>query len=288
MKDVEKRYDVAADGRDVVVKNVDHFDPDLVFDCGQTFRFSKDAGGVWRGVAMARSLAVTREGNDLRIFDCDEKTFYDVWYDYLGLALDYDAVGASFPTDDLHLAEAAKIGSGIRILRQDRWEALCSFIISQNNNIPRISMLVERLCNSYGKEFSDGKEKYRAFPTPEELADVGEADYARMGMGYRASYLVDAVGRVLRGETVLEDIDGMTTAEATDYLKKIKGVGTKVASCALLFGFSKYDAFPVDVWVRRIIEKYYPDTVGHPDFGKYAGIAQQYLFYYERYISDHR
>lgn len=282
MSDFLKKYEVVSDGGDVVVRSLDHFDPDLVFDCGQCFRFAKK-DGVWQGVARGRLLRLTREGDDLRIFDMDTAEFESSWLDYLGLTLDYDIVRESFDAADSHLSDAADVGQGIRILGQEPWEALISFIISQNNNIPRIRSLVERLCVRCGKKFSANGEDFFAFPTPDEMATLDESDFAEMGMGYRAAYLVDATRGVREGRLLFDELYDMPTDRVIDRLKCVKGVGTKVASCVALFGLGKYDAFPIDVWVKRILAKYYPDRADI-DFGPYAGIAQQYLFYFERYI----
>lgn len=283
MNDINKKYEYFPDGRDIVVKNVDHFDPDLVFDCGQCFRFRK-VGNVWQGVAMGRPLRLSKEGNALRIYDCDGDTYERLWHNFLGFSLDYSLVCDSFDQSDAHLLAAAKAGEGIRILSQDPWEALVSFIISQNNNIPRICGLVEYLCERCGSPITVGGEVLYTFPTPDEMSSLSESDYARMGMGYRASYLVDVTERVCGGKLDLCTISALPTDEVIARLMEVKGVGMKVASCAALFGFAKYDAFPIDVWVRRILAKYYPDAKETPNFGKYAGIAQQYLFYYERYL----
>lgn len=284
MNDFLKKYDVVGDGDDVVVRSLDHFDPDLVFDCGQCFRFAQKEG-AWQGVARGRLLRLVREGDDLRIFDMDIAEFESVWLGYLGLTLDYDAVRESFDAADRHLFDAADVGQGIRILGQEPWEALISFIISQNNNIPRIRTLVERLCSRCGKKIFANGEEYFAFPTPDEMAALDEVDFAQMGMGYRAAYLVDATRAVRDGRLRLDELYDMPTDRVIDRLKCVKGVGTKVASCVALFGIGKYDAFPIDVWVKRILAKYYPDRADS-DFGPYAGIAQQYLFYYERYIEN--
>lgn len=282
-------------GNNLLIKDCGGFDPDLVFDCGQTFRFAKGADGVWRGVAKGRLLEIGKIEGGICIYGCDSRTFYDVWYDYLGFSLDYDAVRAGFPENDRHLKDAAAVGSGIRILHQEAFETIISFIISQNNNIARISRIVGALCEKYGKRIdfpndengtgcSDNPDIPRyAFPTAEDLADVDENDYAALGVGYRAPYLCDAVKKVVRGEINPDRIAQMSSADAERELRKIVGVGPKVAACILLFGFAKYDAFPIDVWVKRILDKYYGGAL--PDFGAYAGIAQQYLFYYERYIS---
>lgn len=283
MNEKNKKYDIHVDGSDLLILGVDHFDPNLVFDCGQCFRFRK-IDGIWQGVAMGRLLRMSKDGDTIRIYDCDLDTYERVWKKFLGLSLDYSAVCESFDPNDAHLVAAAKAGKGIRILSQDPWEALVSFIISQNNNIPRITTLVERLCESCGSRFAADGEVLYAFPTPDEMSSITEPDYAQMGMGYRASYLVDVTRRVREGTLDLRAVSELSTDELIGRLMEVKGVGMKVASCAALFGFAKYDAFPIDVWVKRILAKYYPEAKETPNFGKYAGIAQQYLFYYERYL----
>ena len=174
-------------------------------------------------------------------------------------------------------------GRGIRILRQDGWEALCSFIISQNNNIPRIKKIIENMSKTFGEKIGDD---LYAFPTAKALYEAGEDKIFELKTGFRAKYIYDAAKKVANGEIDLSLIDKMPTKDALEYLMQIKGVGLKVASCALLFGFNKTDAFPVDVWVKRVLEKYYPNGLDLDNLGDYAGMIQQYLFYYERYNKD--
>lgn len=184
--------------------------------------------------------------------------------------------------NDETMKKAMEFGDGIRILRQEPWEAVCSFIISQNNNIPRIKKIIEELSRRYGEQLSPGK---YAFPSAQALVSAGEEEIFSCKTGFRAKYIYDAARRVASGECDLGAIYNMPTQDAIEYLKRIKGVGLKVASCALLFGFNKTDAFPVDVWVKRIIDEYYNGSLDIPSLGAYAGIAQQYLFYYIRYNS---
>ena len=177
-----------------------------------------------------------------------------------------------------------KFANGIRILHQDHWEALCSFIISQNNNIPRIKKIIEALCSAYGDVIyiDENGKNYYSFPSPEKILEAGEKKIFELKTGFRAKYIIDAARKVSSGEISFEEIEKASTDEAMKILCKICGVGPKVASCVLLFSFRKYDCFPIDVWVKKILDKYYPDFTGKEYFGEYAGIAQQYLFYYER------
>ena len=260
-----------------------HFVPEQIFDCGQCFRFEKVSDGRYGGVAFGRYIEVTLEDGIPCIYGAVEGD-YALWSDYFDMELDYGKVAQSF-SHDKTLCEAAKVGCGIRILHQDEFETLISFIISQNNNIPRIKGIISNLCKTYGEPFCDawGNIRY-SFPTPERIYNAGEDGMSKLRMGFRAKYVIDAVTRILDGRLVLSDIYGMPTSDALEYLMQVKGVGLKVASCAALFAFKKYDSFPVDVWVKRILDKYYGghENVSAAQFGEYGGIAQQYLFYYER------
>ena len=181
------------------------------------------------------------------------------------------------------LTRAAACAGGIRILRQEPWETLCSFIISQNNNIPRIKGIVERLCRTYGDPIGTPRGVFYSFPGPERLARLSVDEIFALRVGFRAKYISDAARKVASGEVDLGEVAALPTPEAAEALRRISGVGPKVAACALLFGFDRGDSFPVDVWVRRVLAKYYPDGFDPAALGDRAGIAQQYLFYYERY-----
>ncbi|MGM9681171.1 MAG: DNA-3-methyladenine glycosylase family protein [Eubacteriales bacterium] len=278
--------EVQQNGRDLTVFGADFFDPDLIFDCGQCFRFSKK-DGIWSGIAFGKRLSVQMAGDRVILPDCTKSDFDSLWKGYLGLSEDYAAIRRELSAlGDAHLADAMEAGKGIRILRQEPWEALCSFVISQNNNIGRIRKIIETLCRTYGRELPDGD---HAFPTPAELSAASEDDLRALGLGYRADYVIQLSRSAADGSLDLQAIGKMPTPQATEALCKVRGVGVKVASCALLFGFGKDDAFPVDVWVKRILGKYYPEYGGKaPDFGRYAGLCQQYLFYYERWIGEKR
>jgi len=254
-----------------------------IFDCGQSFRFNSVDGGI-EGVAFGRFLRFEQtEPHSLKIFGTNKNDFEQIWVRYLALDEDYSAVDGDIITrmnGDDTIKKAISCGSGIRILRQDGWEALCSFIISQNNNIPRIKKIIENMCREFG-ECIDGT--HYSFPSAEILYKAGVDRIFELKTGFRAKYIFDAAEKVSKGQIDLSLIKNMTTQDALDYLMQIKGVGLKVASCTLLFGFNKTDAFPVDVWVKRVLEKYYPKGLDVTNLGPYAGLIQQYLFYYERY-----
>lgn len=277
---------IAENAGAVTITGVRDLDINRTFDCGQCFRFDPDPAGGISGVAYGRAVRFTQPEPDvLFAYGTTADEFKAIWAPYLDLDRDYSEYARRF-ADDPTLSAAAKCAAGIRILRQEKWETLCSFIISQNNNIPRIKGLVERISQVYGApiETADGV-KY-AFPTAEALAEASVDDIFALKTGFRAKYISDAARKVASGEIDLDAVDKLTTSEAIDQLCRIKGVGLKVASCTLLFGFARGDAFPVDVWVKRVLAHYYPDGFDYTALGDAAGIAQQYLFYYERYNNN--
>ena len=252
-------------------------DAALTLDCGQAFRWAQQPDGGWHGVAYGRPLTVYQNGENVTFRGADEAVFEAIWRRYFDLDRDYSAVCERLKADEYMRAAVTEF-PGIRILRQEPWEALCSFIISQNNNIPRIKGIIDRLCRLLGEPL--GGEDY-AFPTPEAVAAAGVEGLAPIRAGFRAKYIIDAAQKVSRGEIDFDRI----AAEGLDYgreeLIKIKGVGAKVAECTLLYGFGKVAAFPVDVWVRRIMQELYPN--GLPECAEgVRGIAQQYLFHWRR------
>ncbi len=259
------------------------------FDCGQCFRFDpvEDNSFDYRvdGVAFGRSVSFAERENKLYIRSSIED-FERIWLPYLQLEVDYDSINKkivdSLPESNKeHMQLAIDTGSGIRILRQDSWEALCSFIISQNNNIPRIKKIISQMSEKYGEKLENGY----SFPSPKALYEAGEAEIFALKTGFRAKYIFDAAKKVCSGELDLDRVaNAATYDEAAEMLMTVSGVGPKVAACTLLFGFGRYDAFPVDVWIKKVIEKRFDGRLDHAALGDVAGIAQQYLFYYERYI----
>lgn len=278
-------------GENTRISGLEYFEPDRVFDCGQCFRFQRRPDGVWTGIALDRKLTVRPVDGGIEIAGCTPEQYNAVWRGYLGLADDYSAIRAALAMSagpDRHLQLAMETGKGIRILRQPPFETLISFIISQNNNIGRIKKNIAALCAAFGEPvgtgisgISGGSTDY-AFPTPERLAAADAESLHALGLGYRAEYVRDAARAVASGELDLSAIAAMDTPAGLDALCRIRGIGPKVASCVLLFGFAKDDAFPMDVWVRRLMARYYPGERDGRRFGRYAGIAQQYLFDYER------
>ena len=263
----------------MIVKNVTSLDLGETLDCGQSFRWRDNGDGSFTGVAYEKLVTVSIRDKDLHIENTTEQDFEKIWRNYFDLDLDYDSIRSSIGEIHPVLKEASAYAPGIRILRQEPWEALCTFIISQNNNIKRIKGIVDRLCTTFGNKIGDTD--FYTFPKPEILAKLTPDDLAPLRAGFRNKYIIDASRKVATGEVDLEKCKNVPYDDARAELCKIKGVGNKVADCTLLFGMHRIEAFPIDVWMRRAMERLFPNMTGE-DFGEYAGIAQQYIFHYAR------
>lgn len=260
----------------IIVDGVKCLDLDLTLDCGQAFRWERQGDGSYKGIAGSRFLHIAKDGDSLVFYDTDEESFYSFWVDYFDLEKDYEAICDRLREDEL-LSSTIDEYYGIRILNQNSWEALCSFVISQQNNIKRIKLIISRLCEAYGDEIADG---YYSFPSAQRLSKLSVEDFEALGTGYRAKYLEKLAKDVANKTIDLDYIQSLPLAEAKRELLKIYGVGEKVANCALLFGMRFYECFPLDVWMKRVM-KFYPN--GLPKcFDGIQGIAQQYLFYWAR------
>ena len=273
----------------ITFNNIEDFNPDQIFDCGQCFRWEK-VDGIWQGIVAGRHASVIYDSckGRLTVFDsmleageCSVSKARKFWHHYFDLDRDYGVIKRKLSRGDAVMKSAIKEGSGIRILNQDPWETLISFIISQNNNIPRIKGCINALAEALGEPAGrspEGSIQY-ALPAPEVLAKASLDDLAPCRLGYRDKYLVEAAGQYLEWG-MPEDAEG---------LLKFSGVGPKVANCIALFGMGCIDSFPIDVWMRRVMNQLYEipegDIKGMSDFAQkhfapYGGIAQQYLFYY--------
>lgn len=260
----------------IKIKGVTDLDLAQTLDCGQSFRWVEN-DGKFSGVAFGKKAEIYFDGDYLCIDNTTAEDFENIWKSYLDLELDYEKIREDIKNLHPVLRDACAYAPGIRILRQEPWEALCTFIISQNNNIKRIKGIVQRLCESFGGKIDD----YYTFPPAENLAELSPEDLAPIRAGFRNKYIIDAAQKVSAGEVDLEKCRKLPYDEAREELMKIKGVGKKVADCALLFGLHRVEAFPVDVWMKRALDKLFPDMTEN-DFGPYAGIAQQYIFHYSR------
>ena len=263
----------------IIFSDTDTLDIALTLDCGQAFRWSEKSDGIWHGVACSKAVDITQSNGELIIRGSFDEGDEALWAEYFDLGRDYGTICKNLMSDS-HLKTAIKAYPGIRILKQEPWEALCSFIISQNNNIPRIKGIIERLCLNFGDDLGDGD---FTFPSAERLATLTADDLAPLRSGFRAKYIIDAAQKVACGEVDLKKLAVCDIDEARQELIKIKGVGAKVAECALLYGCGRVDAFPVDVWVRRIMSELYPEGLPECCDGV-EGIAQQYLFHWRRNV----
>ena len=281
----------------LTLHQVEFFDISQSFDCGQCFRFERATCSsathhtVYEGVAFGKFLRISQNEQNITLYGADMSDYLALWRGFFGLDEDYAAIrdeildvfsdcgGIDYSNK---ISQAMADAVGIRILRQEPWEALCSFILSQNNNIPRIKKIIAALCEGLGKPFEAMGKVHYAFPKPEVICDAGLSGLAPFRMGFRARYVLDAAARICDGSLNLAAVQNQTTKEIEAALTAVCGVGKKVAACAMLYGLHKLDAFPVDVWMRRILDRDYPALVDPAALGRYAGIAQQYLFYHER------
>lgn len=269
--------------RKISIPPSDLFSPVKTFDCGQCFRFDEHDGvieGVTRG-AVVRINAADSVGTIEYMTSGDEKTdlFFDPERAYLDMHGEFTSAFDGRSREALE--ESVKSGFGIRILRQEFFEALISFIISQNNNIPRIKKNVQTICEKYGTPFEAEGSTYYAFPTPEALLDAGETGLGECKLGFRVKYILDAAKRVKDGEIDESELMSLDTASVSARLQSIHGVGPKVTACVMLYGMGRLETVPIDVWMKKVFAKYFDST---PDLGRWGGVAQQYLFYRERYL----
>lgn len=262
----------------------DDFDLTKIAASGQCFR-AVPVGDGWRFITGQRVLHIRQKSPRRYEVDCSRYLWQKHWMTYFDLGRDYRAIRAALPPEDSYLCAAARYGAGIRILRQDPWEMLGTFIISQRKNIPAIRHCVETLCRRYGEVLPTGGETVHAFPTPEALLSAGEEGLGRCSLGYRTSYLLDAARRVAEGRLSLEGLEDKSDEELLQALCEVRGVGKKVADCVALFGYGRVNCAPVDVWILRVIQQRYGGISPFPRYGN-AGILQQYLFHYAQTGAD--
>ena len=276
----------------VVIEGALDFDPKHIFECGQCFRWKAEEDGSYTGVAKGRVINVSREGNTVYLKNTNLEDFNKIWKSYFDLETDYAKIKNELKSMDEYLEKATEFGWGIRILRQDPWEMLISFIISSNNRIPMIQKAISNLSREYGTYIGkfNGVEYYD-FPTPEQLSKASIADIRACSTGFRDKYIKATTERVISENEDVYDYENLATEDCRKKLMEFNGVGPKVCDCIALFGMQKYDTFPVDVWVKRVMQEFYvEDDMSLPKIRKYAidkfedlsGFAQQYLFYYAR------
>ena len=268
--------DYYIENNNVIMENEKCFNLALSVDCGQSFRWTENSDGSFHGIVFNRCIDIIQNETKTIFYNTTKEEFENLWIDYFNLKRDYESLCRSF--DEENLRKAVSEFYGIRILKQDPWEAICSFIISQNNNIPRIKGIIARLCENFGEKINEND---YSFPSFEVIANLSESDLAPIRAGFRNKYIIDAAKKLASGEISIEKIYEMPIEEARKELMKIKGVGPKVAECALLYGFGRDEAFPIDVWVKKILAELYPDGLPECIRGV-EGIAQQYLFHWRR------
>ncbi len=280
-----------------VIKNQDSFELEDIFECGQCFRWNKEEDSSYTGVIKNGVINVKMLGNKIIFKGICDKEIKDIVEDYFDLTRDYSKIKKQLSEIDTYMKTSVEYGKGIRILNQDLWETIISFIISANNNIPRIKGIIERLSAKYGKEIEWNGKKYYTFPTPEELKEVSVEDYRKLGLGFRDIRLYETTKMILENKVDLQKLrENPDTKEVREQLLTLSGVGPKVADCILLFSdLKRFEVFPIDVWVRRVMNDLYIkeedetkvskvkiEKIANEKFGNLAGLAQQYLFYWRR------
>ena len=280
-----------------ILENVKSFELKDIFNCGQCFRWNEELDGSYTGIFKGNVLNVKKIGNSVYFNGMLNGNIKDIVEDYFDLNRDYEKIKNKLSKIDINMKNSIKYGSGIRILNQDLWETIISFIISANNNIPRIKGIIERLSKKYGKKITWNNKNYYTFPTAEELKDATIQDYRQLGLGFRDIRLYETTKMIINKQINLENLYKETdTPKIREELLKLSGVGPKVADCILLFSdLKRFDVFPIDVWVRRVINDLYIrkddetkiskkeiENLAKEKFGNLQGIAQQYLFYWRR------
>ena len=276
----------------VVIEEIEHFDAKHILECGQCFRWSRQEDGSYTGIAFEKVINVKSDYEDKKVVikNTNISDFNSIWFDYFDFGRDYGKIKRAL-SEDTVMKEAISYGQGMRILKQQPWELVISYIISANNNIPRISKSINKLSEMYGKAVEYDGNIYYSFPSIEQLEQALLEDLMVCKAGFRCKYIYETVSTIHKRLIVLEDIEKMSTQEARKELMKLSGVGPKVADCILLFSMGKYDAYPIDVWVKRVTEHFYLgknakfneiQSFAEQKFGQLAGFAQEYLFYYAR------
>lgn len=274
----------------IIVHDIRDFNITHIFECGQCFRWNREDDGSYTGVVKNKVINVLQQKNTVEFNNINTDDF-DIIKNYFDFDTDYETIKNTLNTDEI-MAEAIKFGEGIRILNQEEWETMISFMISANNRIPMIKKVIENLSVSFGDYIGNyrGKE-YFSFPTAERLSAAPVERILECKTGFRAPRIKAAATRFLTEKDKIYNIKNMSYDEGLAYLKTYKGIGDKVANCILLFSMKHFDTFPVDVWVRRVMQTLYVSKetkdadirkFAENKFGKYSGFAQQYLFYYAR------
>ncbi|TGY42148.1 DNA-3-methyladenine glycosylase 2 family protein [Clostridium sartagoforme] len=302
---------VSFEDNKVILEGLKNFDIKQILECGQCFRWDKISDTNYIIVAYGRVIEVLQEGDKATIYNSNEEDFNNIWINYFDLERDYDEIKTELAKDEI-LQKSVDFGYGIRILNQDPFEMLISFIISARNSIPSIKKTVKKICEAWGERIEYKGVEYYTFPTAKAIKEATLEDIQGTGASFRSKYIVDTIKKVNEAIEVKEDMENnpdkySERPEILDFdleyikslnddechvaLQKFMGVGAKVADCIMLFSMAKHSAFPVDVWIKRAMIYFYvaPDVslnkmrvFARDKFGAYSGMAQQYLFYYAR------
>ena len=274
----------------ILIKNVENFELNHIFDCGQCFRWNKEDNGNYIGVAFGKVLEVEKIGQDVMLYNTNQEEFYKNWLNYFDLDRDYSKIKNVLSEDDL-LRTAVEFGDGIRLLQQESFELVISFIISSNNRIPMIKRAINKISSIWGDKVQYKGQTYYSFPSLERLHEATLEELQACSIGFRAKYIKETVEKIYLDGERLNNIITSNDDECHKNLQNYDGIGPKVADCIMLFSMGKYSAFPVDVWVKRAMQHFYlaPDVslkkireFARGKFGNLSGFAQQYLFYYAR------
>ena len=279
-----------------ILENANSFEPKDIFECGQCFRWNLQKEGSYIGVFKNNVLKVYKDNKKIVFEGICKENIKKVCEDYFDLNTNYEEIKNTLSNIDEYLANSIRYGKGIRILNQDLWETIISFIISANNNIPRIKGIIERISRKYGNEIEWNGEKYYTFPNVEELSNATVQDLRELGLGFRDKRVYDTTRIFLNKKMTLEELKKEKNTEILrEKLLQLPGVGPKVADCIMLFALKKYEVFPIDVWVRRVMNDLYIHNKDEEKVSKIeiqklakekyenlAGLAQQYLFYWKR------
>lgn len=276
----------------ITITELHDFELKHIFECGQCFRFFSDAPDQYTVIAFGKALRIQKVKDNTFRFYTTKEEFETFWFDYFDLARDYGALKQTLSVKDPVMRQAVGFGAGIRILKQDLWECIISFIISSSNNVPRIQKILEAFCRQFGDKFSYLGNVYYSFPPPERIAKLNLEDLCCIRAGYRDKYILDAAKKIADGTISLEKLKRASFEQAQKMLFQIYGIGCKVANCILLFGLGHTQSFPVDVWIKRTVESFYfkgkqqsipvISAFAQEQFGALGGFAQQYLFFFAR------
>ena len=280
-----------------ILKNCNTFELKDIFDCGQCFRWNKEEDDSYTGVFECNVINVSKSGEDVIFKGICKGDIEEVCRKYFDIDRDYESIKKKLSKIDEHMKKSIEYGKGIRILNQNLWETIISFIISANNNIPRIKGIIERISEGYGEEIEYNGKKYYTFPTVEQLSKASVSDLRKLGLGFRDVRVYETTQIILNKQVDLEYLQNEKDFnKVRETLLILPGVGPKVADCILLFStLKRWEAFPIDVWVRRVMNELYIknedetkvdkkqiEKIAYEKFGDLAGLAQQYLFYWKR------